>query len=166
MSHSPIAWRLLALVLAGLAGVPARAEPGADAELARAVAGYVLTLDQAERVARCMDELGAWAQKNPGEVRRINRRLAVGAPLSRTVQVMESEPALQERIARHGTTARDLLLLPLALFAVQGWTEGATAGDGLPAVSQANVRFLAEHREAVAHLFERYDENQKALSAR
>jgi len=148
-----------------------RAPPAAgettDGELARAVAEYVITLDQAERVAHCMDELGSWALRNPAEVKRINRKLGIGAPLSRTLQVMDGESALQERIQRHGTTARDLLLLPLALFAAQGWTtEGAAAGDGPQAVSLANVRFLAEHREAMAHLFERYDENQKALAAR
>jgi len=163
-----VARRLLCLCSAALAALlwarPAGAE--ADEELARAVAGYVITLDQAERVAHCMDELGGWAKRNPAEVKRINRKLGSGAPLFRTVQVMEGEPALQERVLRHGTSARDLLLLPLALFAAQGWTEGATPADGPQAVNQANVRFLAEHREAMAHLFERYDENQRALAAR
>ncbi|MBI5067534.1 MAG: hypothetical protein HZB56_04785 [Deltaproteobacteria bacterium] len=145
----------------------ARAEGAAtDAELSRAVAGYVITLDQAERVAHCMDELGSWAQKNPAEVRRINRKLGASAPLSRTLQVMEAEPALQERIQRHGTSARDLLLLPLALFAAQGWTEGPMAGEASQAVHPANVRFVAEHREAMAHLFARYEQNQKALAVR
>ncbi len=159
---------LCCAALAALAWAdPAGAEgSAADAELARAVAVYVITLDQAERVARCMDELGSWAQRNPAEVRRINKRLGIGAPLSRTLQVMESEPALQERILRHDSTARDLLLLPLALFAAQGWTEGGSPADESQAVNQANVRFLAEHREAMAHLFERYDQNQKALAAR
>lgn len=167
MLARPAACRLVGAALACLAWVPAaRAEGTTDAELSRAVAAYVITLDQAERVAHCMDELGTWAQKNPAEVRRINRKVGAGAPLSRTVQVMEAEPALQERLQRHGTSARDLLLLPLALFAAQGWTEGASAGEASQAVHPANVRFVAEHREAMAHLFARYEENQKALAVR
>jgi hypothetical protein len=160
--------RLAGAALACLAWASSALAEGSasDGELSGAVAGYVITLDQAERVAHCMDELGAWAKKNPAEVRRINRKLGAGAPLSRTLLVMETEPALQERIQRHGTSARDLLLLPLALFAAQGWTEGASAGEASQAVHPANVRFVVEHREAVAHLFARYDENQKALAAR
>jgi len=166
-----LAWLLAAYLCAAappaVPGAPTPGEPAhLDPELARALAGYVITLDQAERVARCMDELGSWAQKNTAEVRRINRKVGQGAAFAWTLQVMESEPVLQERIQRHGTTARDLLLLPLALFAAQGWTEGATGGDGVPIAHLANVRFLAEHREAMAHLFERYDENQKALAVR
>ena len=42
----------------------------------------------------------------------------------------------------------------------------ATGGDGASAAHLANVRLLAEHREALAHLFERYDENRKALALR
>ncbi len=160
--------RLRGAALACLLWAPVAAAEGTatDAELSRAVAGYVVTLDQAERVARCMDELGTWAQRNRAEVRRINRKLGAGAPLSRTLQVMEAEPVLQEHLQRHGTSARDLLLLPLALFAAQGWTEGATSGEASLAVHPANVRFVAEHREAMAHLFARYDENQKALAER
>lgn len=154
------------IVLILLWSAPVRAGAPADEELSRAVAAYEITLDRAERVARCMDDLGAWALRNPAEVKRINRKVGQGAPLGRTLQVMEAEPALQERIARHGTTARDLVLLPLALFAAQGWTEGSSPGGTPPAVNLVNVRFLAEHREAVAHLFEHYDENQQALAVR
>lgn len=109
---------LLALAGLGLAWpVPLAAQEMDD--YTRAALAYELTMPKLEAYATTLEDMGAWARKNPAEAKRM-RNLKPARSLDEATRQMEQVPGLKAILDRNGLSGKDVALIPMALVSGVG----------------------------------------------
>lgn len=157
--------RFLASAFVAVSLLGASPAHGQIDEMTRLIVSYDLSLAKAEQVAAFYDDFAAWARTHARERKKLAAD-SKSASLEKTMALFEATPPIKALLDTHRLAARDVLLLPLALYSSQSVDYAEQRGVKMPAeaVNRANVTLVRTDSAKVETLSKRIAKAREAFA--